>query len=124
MNLILSILRSALPAGVLVLASTFAHAQLTVEVSGAGSNRVPVAVAAFEGESALPRAVTDVVRADLERSGLFKLVELGPVPMGADAPDYARVRSRGADSVAVGTISNMFEITEAVYGTAKPVVMG
>jgi TolB protein len=76
-----------------VLASTFAHAQLTVEVSGAGSNRVPVAVAAFEGESALPRAVTDVVRADLERSGLFKLVELGPTPMGADAPDYARVRS-------------------------------
>lgn len=28
------------------------------------------------------------------------------------------------DRVAVGTISNMFEITEAVYGTAKPVVMG
>ena len=105
MNLILSILRSAVPAGVLVLASTFAHAQLTVEVSGAGSNRMPVAVATFEGESALPRAITDVVRADLERSGLFKLVELGPAPMGADNPDLARARSRGADSLAVGTIA-------------------
>ena len=47
---------SAVPASVLVLASAFAHAQLTVEVSGAGSNRMPVAVAAFEGESALPRS--------------------------------------------------------------------
>ena len=128
MNLILSILRSALPAGVLVLASTFAHAQLTVEVSGAGSNRVPVAVAAFEGESALPRAVTDVVRADLERSGLFKLVELGPTPMGADAPDYARVRSRGADSVAVGTISpaggGRYQVLVRLMDAPKQVSLG
>ena len=128
MNLILSILRSALPAGVLVLASTFAHAQLTVEVSGAGSNRVPVAVAAFEGESALPRAVTDVVRADLERSGLFKLVELGPTPMGADAPDYARVRSRGADRVAVGTITTAgggrYQVLVRLMDAPKQVSLG
>ena len=128
MNLILSILRSALPAGVLVLASTFAHAQLTVEVSGAGSNRMPVAVAAFEGESALPRAITDVVRADLERSGLFKLVELGPAPMGADNPDLARARSRGADSLAVGTIApaggGRYQVTVRLLDTPKQLSLG
>ena len=129
MNLrILSLLRSAVPASVLVLASAFAHAQLTVEVSGAGSNRMPVAVAAFEGESALPRAVTDVVRADLERSGLFKLVELGPVPMGADNPDLARARARGADSVAVGTIApaggGRYQVTVRLMDAPKQLSLG
>src|SRR5574343_46607 len=103
---ILSFLQSAVPACALVLASSLAQAQLAIEITGAGANRMPVAVASFEGENALPRAVTDVVRADLERSGLFKMVELGPSPMGAEAPvDFARVRGKGADAVATGTIA-------------------
>ncbi|MBL8458923.1 MAG: Tol-Pal system protein TolB, partial [Zoogloea sp.] len=71
---ILSFLRGSATACVLVLASTLAQAQLSIEITGAGANRMPVAIASFEGEQALPRAVTDVVRADLERSGLFKMV--------------------------------------------------
>ncbi len=120
-------LRHTVPACVLMLASAFAHAQLTVEITGAGANRLPVAVASFEGESALPRAVTDVVRADLERSGLFKLVELGPSPMGADSVDFGRVRSRGADAVAVGTVSpsgGRYQIQVRLHDAAKQVALG
>ena len=107
MNLrIPSFLQSAAPACLLALASSLAQAQLAIEITGAGANRMPVAVASFEGESAMPRAVTDAVRVDLERSGIFKMVELGPSPMGADAPvDFGRVRSRGADVVAGGSVA-------------------
>ena len=103
---ILTFLRGTATACALALASSLAQAQLSIEITGAGTNRMPVAIASFEGEQTLPRAVTDVVRADLERSGLFKMVELGPSPMGADAPpDFGRVRSRGADAFAVGTVA-------------------
>lgn len=117
-----------LPASVL-LAAGLAHAQLTVEVTGAGANRMPVAVASFEGETALPRAVTDVVRADLERSGIFKMVELGPGPIGANGPvDFGRVRSRGADALAAGTVSpngtGRFQIEVRVYDAAKQLSLG
>jgi TolB protein len=126
---ILSFLRSAVPACALVLASSVAQAQLAIEITGAGANRMPVAVASFEGENALPRAVTDVVRADLERSGLFKMIELGPSPMSAAGPvDYARVRSRGADAVAVGTVSpngaGRYQIEVRLHDAAKQLGLG
>ncbi|MBP7394168.1 MAG: Tol-Pal system protein TolB, partial [Zoogloea sp.] len=129
MNLrIPSFLQSAAPACLLALASSLAQAQLAIEITGAGTNRMPVAVASFEGESALPRAVTDVVRADLERSGIFKMVELGPGPMGADAPvDFGRVRSRGADAVAVGTFSpsgGRYQVQVRLHDAAKQVSLG
>ena len=129
MNLrIPSFLQSAAPACLLALASSLAQAQLAIEITGAGTNRMPVAVASFEGESALPRAVTDVVRADLERSGIFKMVELGPSPMGADAPvDFGRVRSRGADAVAVGTFSpsgGRYQVQVRLHDAAKQVSLG
>ena len=126
---ILTFLRGTATVCALALASSLAQAQLSIEITGAGTNRMPVAVASFEGEQARPRAVTDVVRADLERSGLFKLVELGPSPMGADAPpDFGRVRSRGADAFAVGTVapsgSGRYQVQFRLFDAAKQVSLG
>jgi TolB protein len=53
-------------------ASALAHAQLAIEITGAGANRLPVAVADFAGERIVSQALTSVLRADLERSGLFR----------------------------------------------------
>ena len=39
-----------------------AHAELTIEITGAGANRIPVAIADFGGEPGLSRALTSVVR--------------------------------------------------------------
>ncbi len=121
-------LRATFAACALVLASS-PQAQLAIEITGAGANRMPVAIAAFEGESALPRAVTDVVRADLERSGIFKIVELGPSPMGAETPpDFGRIRSRGADAVAVGTVApasaGRHQVQFRLFDAAKQVSLG
>ena len=117
-------------AGLLLLAaSLMAHAQLSIEITGAGANRFPVAIANFEGEDALPRSVTDVVRADLDRSGLFRLVELGPVPIGeATVPDFGNIRYRGADAVLVGSVvksdGGSVEVRFRLYDTQKQTPLG
>ena len=46
-----------------------AHAELTVEITGAGANRIPLAITDFGGEAGTSRALTSVIRGDLERSG-------------------------------------------------------
>jgi TolB protein len=104
-----------------------ALAQLTIEITGTGANRIPVAIASFEGEAVLPKGVTDVVRSDLERSGMFKLV-LAPSALGETAAvDAAEWKSRGADALAVGTVrpaGDRFEVRFRLHDTVKAVQLG
>lgn len=82
-----------------------AHAELTVEITGAGANRIPLAIADFGGDPGSSRALTAVVRGDLERSGLFKLVDPSGIPMTeATSPAYGDWKNRGADALAAGSV--------------------
>ncbi|GAB4171225.1 MAG: Tol-Pal system beta propeller repeat protein TolB [Rhodocyclaceae bacterium] len=97
---------SGLAAAALLLVCSGARAQLSIEISGAGANRIPVAVADFAGDGLLPQALSTVVRADLERSGMFSLIETGARPVGeASPPDYPEWKDRGADAALVGSVS-------------------
>ena len=89
----------------LALSQSPANAELTIEFSGAGANRIPVAIADFGGEAGVSRAITTVIRGDLERSGLFKLVDTsGAALTEATAPAYADWKNRGADALAAGSV--------------------
>ena len=78
-----------LAVGGLALLAASAQAELTIEITGAGSNRIPVAIADFGGEASASRTVTAVIRSDLERSGLIKLIDPAGVAMTeASAPAY------------------------------------
>jgi len=66
----------AICAMLLALAAAPAAAQLTIEITGAGEKRLPVAIVPLAGEGALPASISSIVRADLERSGLFRGIEL------------------------------------------------
>lgn len=81
------------------------QAQLIIDVTGAGASRIPVAISDFTGERVASQALTSVVRSDLERSGLFKLID--PIaPLGAgDTPPYADLKARGADAVLGGMVN-------------------
>ena len=113
-----------------LLASTFAaRAQLAIEITGAGANPIPVAIARFEGETALPEPVTDVVRNDLQHSGLFSLVETGPQPIGETViPDLANFRVRGADAILVGSVvpvdGGRFEVRFRLFDTQRQTELG
>lgn len=89
----------------LAAASTFSQAQLSIEITGAGANRIPVAVADFEGDRVLTQAMTSVIRADLDRSGMFRLVEPGSAPISETAAvNFADWKSRGADALVGGSM--------------------
>ena len=89
----------------LTLLQPAAHAELTIEITGAGANRLPVAIADFGGDPGASRALTGVVRGDLERSGLFKLVDPSGIPMTeTTSPAYGEWKNRGADALAAGSI--------------------
>ncbi|MET7015017.1 Tol-Pal system beta propeller repeat protein TolB [Uliginosibacterium flavum] len=90
----------------LAFASQFASAQLTVEISGSGANRIPIAAPNFAGEALMQGSVSDVVRKDLELSGLFKQVEPGGL-LGVEGvqPDHNAWKGRGADALLVGSVN-------------------
>jgi len=89
-----------------LLLSTSCFAQLTIEISGAGANRIPVAIAAFAGENRLPAAISEVIQFDLNRSGLFKLIDTAGVNAPeVPNPDWAQWKGRSADALVLGTVN-------------------
>ena len=84
-----------------------AFAQFRVEISGVGARQIPIVVAALRGEERAPVAVSAIVRADLQRSGLFAASE-SPVPLDErSAVASAEWRGRGADVVVAGSATRL-----------------
>ena len=82
-----------------LLTAGMAYAQLSIEITGAGANRIPVTIVDFPGDPAASRAITATVRADLERSGLFKLVDNAGLAFDENAAvNYADWKGKGADA--------------------------
>ena len=91
----------------LTFASASAWAQLAIEITGAGAQRTPIAVVPFAGENALPPSLSAIIRSDLERSGLFRSLEvpsLQPALNEASQINYADWRARLADALVVGSL--------------------
>jgi TolB protein len=89
-------------------ALTPALAQFRIEVAGVGLTQVPIAVAAFRGEGEAPQKIAAIVQADLERSGQFRGVDAGATGLDETSrPDVGPLRQRGADALAVGSVSRL-----------------
>lgn len=83
-----------------------AFAQFRVEVSGVGLTQVPVAIAPFRGEAQSPQKIASIVKADLERSGMFRGVDTAGVVADENTrPDLAAWRQKGADAIVTGSVS-------------------
>jgi TolB protein len=106
--------------------ATTAAAQLSIEVTGAGAQRIPIAIAPFAGEGALAQGITSIVRADLERSGLFRMLEVpapNPPLTEASAVNYPEWRARLADALVLGSVAarpdGRFEVRFKLFDTVK-----
>jgi len=85
-----------------------AHAQLRIEIIGGGANQFPIALVPLKGEEALPQKITDIVAADLNRSGLFKMIDGGGLPVIPSEPAeviFPIFKARSADYLAIGSVS-------------------
>ena len=108
-----------------------ASAQLSIEITGGGANRVPIAIVPFAGEGAFQPGIVSIVRADLERSGLFRVIEpppIVPAPTEASAVNFPEWRSRLADVVVLGSVAVLpdgrFEVRFRVFDVVKQAALG
>ncbi len=124
-----------LAAATFSLAPPIARAQLSIEITGAGAQRIAIAIVPFPGEGALAAGtgagLTPIVRADLERSGLFRGLEvppLSPQPTEATLANYPEWRSRLADAVVLGSVvarpDGRFEARFRLFDVLKQAPLG
>jgi TolB protein len=105
----------------LCLTSAWAHAQLTVEISGAGSQQYPIALMGFTGDASADE-ISAVVRSDLSKSGLFRLIADTQKTDYAQMPNINALRSSGADAAIWGTLSKSgaaFELKLKIQDTVR-----
>jgi TolB protein len=82
------------------------HAQFRVEVSGVGLTQMPIAVSTFKGEAQAPQKIGAIVKADLERSGVFRGVDTAGFAADENTrPDLAQWRQKGADALVTGSVT-------------------
>jgi TolB protein len=117
----------------LLLSVTALHAgaQLQIEITGAGVQRTPIAIVSFPGEQNVGTSLTTIVRADLERSGLFRGLEIPPLaphPNENSPISYGEWRSRLADALVVGSVAQnadgRYEVRFRVYDVVKQAPLG
>lgn len=83
------------------------NAQLSIEIVGGGANQIPITVLPFGGEDRLRERISQIVSADLQRSGLFRLGSQGsvrPFPAEASEVNYRYWQSEGAETLVVGKV--------------------
>ncbi len=87
-----------------------ALAQFRVEISGVGGTQLPIALPDFRDEARSGQAVAAIIRADLERSGQFRIVDAAAAGSGlfeGSSLVWSDWRSRSADALAAGSAARL-----------------
>jgi len=95
----------AVLAATMAMAAAPAHAQLRVDISGVGATQYPIAIADFSGD-AQGRNVAEIIRADLSRSGQFRLINATGANLNENSQiAFGEWSGRGADYLAFGSVT-------------------
>ena len=89
---------------------TSAHAALEIEISGGSAQQVPVAIVPFGQAGNGADNISNIIAADLKRSGLFRILETGGVvnhPTDIMQINYSEWNNLQAQAVAVGVVETM-----------------
>jgi TolB protein len=95
----------------LIAGAAQAQAPLRIDITGVGSRQIPVAVAPFDASEParnFSRTITDVIRANLARSGVIAIVDAGvPQPTLNERspmePLFSEWRQKGAEALVIGS---------------------
>ena len=109
----------------LALGPAAALAQLRVEITGVGATQIPVALAPFRDEPAIGTALSAIIKANLERSGAFRIIGVPPGLDERSTPDLPAFRAQGADALVAGSLTRLADgridvrmrLWDAVRGT-------
>ena len=117
----------------LLLPAVPSQAQFRVEISGVGATQLPISIAKFRDEerSTPSLSISAIVRADLERSGVFRNIEAPASSPALDEnsqPAMTEWRSRAADALVAGSVSRLadgrFDVRFKLWDVVKGVVLG
>src|SRR5258706_13330432 len=105
-----------------------AWAQFRVEISGVGATQVPIAIAKFRDEDRSSQSISAIVRADLERSGLFRLIDAPAVIIETAKPGMKDWRGRAADALVGGSVMRLadgrFDVRFKLWDVVKGADLG
>ena len=101
-----------------------ASAQFRVEIVGVGATQAPITIAAFRDEALAGVNVSQVVRANLERSGVFRQVPTTELLDERSVVRLADWRAKGTDALVAGSVSRLadgrfdlrFKLWDAIKG--------
>jgi TolB protein len=88
-------------------AATQARGQLTIEIVGGGANQIPITVLPFGDEDTFSQHISEIVSADLNRSGRFKLQDIGsvrPLPTEPGEVNFRYWKNRGNQTLVIGKV--------------------
>lgn len=84
-----------------------ALAQFRVEISGVGGTQIPIAIADLRDENLAGQPIASIVRADLERSGQFRMVAASAGLSETISPNFNEWRGRQADALVAGSVARL-----------------
>ncbi len=115
-------------AGVPLAVGMPAFAQFRVEISGIGATQVPIAIARFRGEESTNQVLSAIIRADLERSGVFRGVDAAEVMDETARPNMEHWRARSADALVGGSVTrladNRYDVRVKLWDVVKGIELG
>ncbi|WP_418319550.1 Tol-Pal system beta propeller repeat protein TolB [Piscinibacter sakaiensis] len=118
----------ALTGGALLAAMRPALAQFRVEISGVGATQLPIAIARFRDEDKTNQILSSIIRADLERSGVFRGQDVTAVIDEMAQPPMAEWRGRAVDALVGGSVTRLadgrFDVRFKLWDTVKGVEIG
>ncbi len=83
-----------------------ACAALSIEIIGAGEHQIPIALVPLGGDDKLSLAINDVLTGDLQRSGLFRMIDpTGKMPHEPSEISYPDWKIRGVEALVIGTVA-------------------
>lgn len=105
-----------------------ARAQFRVEISGVGGTQLPIAIPRFRNDDQGGASLAAIIRADLERSGAFRIVESPAALDETSAPAFSEWRSRAADALVGGSVARLadgrFDVRFKLWDVVKGSELG
>lgn len=106
-----------------------ALAQFRVEIAGVGATQIPIAIGRFRDEARVPQPLSTIIKADLERSGLFKSLDASADRLDESSrPPLADWKSRGADALLAGSVTPLadgrFDVRYQLWDVLKARSLG
>ncbi len=110
------------------LATSIANAALEIEISGGGAQQIPIAVVPFGGAATTKENISEIIAADLHRSGLFRVLEtrgmanLPTTPAQIKYPEWTALQAQAitvgnVESIAGGRLKVSFHLMDALKQT-------